>query len=193
MSAHLRSMLGTLHPGGVILFKRNIAEAAQTHALLREAQKTVGDPDVSLRGHGRRHRRSFSRCHRADSICRRRRASRIDEVVSQAREADRPATSCAGIQHRLCAVRRPAVRGIEERVGLTYGFGRSAGDGPLRARVSGRTSRCRNPRLRQAFSRTRRRQPRQPSRSAVDRQDLEATLERRPRSLSRDAPRILPS
>ena len=44
MSAHLRSMLGTLHPSGVILFKRNIAEAAQTHALLREAQKTVATP-----------------------------------------------------------------------------------------------------------------------------------------------------
>jgi beta-N-acetylhexosaminidase len=42
--AHLRSMLGTLHPGGVILFKRNTAEAAQTHALLREAQKTVATP-----------------------------------------------------------------------------------------------------------------------------------------------------
>ncbi len=44
VSAHLRSMLGTLHPSGVILFKRNIAEAAQTHALLHEAQKTVGTP-----------------------------------------------------------------------------------------------------------------------------------------------------
>ncbi|HEY4934577.1 MAG TPA: beta-N-acetylhexosaminidase [Terriglobales bacterium] len=41
MSARLRSMLGTLYPGGVILFKRNIVEAAQTHALLHEAQKTV--------------------------------------------------------------------------------------------------------------------------------------------------------
>jgi beta-N-acetylhexosaminidase len=44
VSAHLRSMLGTLQPGGVILFKRNIAEAAQTRALLHEAQKTVGTP-----------------------------------------------------------------------------------------------------------------------------------------------------
>src|SRR5450631_2739376 len=44
VSAHLRSMLGTLYPGGAILFKRNIAEAAQTHALLREAQKTVATP-----------------------------------------------------------------------------------------------------------------------------------------------------
>ncbi len=44
VSGHLRAMLGTLHPGGVILFKRNIAEAVQTHALLREAQKTVGTP-----------------------------------------------------------------------------------------------------------------------------------------------------
>ena len=44
MSAHLRSMLGTLHPGGVVLFKRNIAGAAQTHALLREMQKTAAPP-----------------------------------------------------------------------------------------------------------------------------------------------------
>jgi beta-N-acetylhexosaminidase len=44
VSARLRSMLGTFYPGGIILFKRNIAEAAQTHALLREAQKTVSIP-----------------------------------------------------------------------------------------------------------------------------------------------------
>jgi len=44
VSGHLRAMLGTLRPAGVILFKRNIAEAAQTHALLLEAQKTVGNP-----------------------------------------------------------------------------------------------------------------------------------------------------
>jgi beta-N-acetylhexosaminidase len=44
MSARLRSMLGTLHPGGFILFKRNLAEAAQTHALLREVQKTLTTP-----------------------------------------------------------------------------------------------------------------------------------------------------
>lgn len=41
MSARLRSMLGTLHPGGIILFQRNIEEAAQTHALLRDVQKAV--------------------------------------------------------------------------------------------------------------------------------------------------------
>ncbi len=44
MSARLRSMLGTLHPGGIILFQRNIEEAAQTHALLRELQKAVSTP-----------------------------------------------------------------------------------------------------------------------------------------------------
>ena len=44
VSAHLRSTLGTLHPGGIILFKRNVADAAQTHALLREVQKTVAAP-----------------------------------------------------------------------------------------------------------------------------------------------------
>lgn len=44
MSAQLRTMLATFQPGGVILFKRNIVEAAQTHALLRETQKAVITP-----------------------------------------------------------------------------------------------------------------------------------------------------
>jgi len=44
MSARLRDMLRALQPGGVILFKRNIEEAAQTHALLRDVQKLVGRP-----------------------------------------------------------------------------------------------------------------------------------------------------
>src|SRR3974377_245507 len=44
MSARLRDMLRTLQPGGVILFKRNIEEAAQTHALLRDVQKVAGRP-----------------------------------------------------------------------------------------------------------------------------------------------------
>ena len=44
VSARLRSMLGTLNPGGVILFKRNIEEGAQVHALLRHAQQVVATP-----------------------------------------------------------------------------------------------------------------------------------------------------
>ena len=44
MDDRLRTMLATLQPGGVILFKRNIEEAAQTHALLREVQKLAGRP-----------------------------------------------------------------------------------------------------------------------------------------------------
>ena len=44
VSARLRSMLGTLNPGGVILFKRNIEEAPQVHALLRHAQQVVATP-----------------------------------------------------------------------------------------------------------------------------------------------------
>ena len=40
----LRTVLITLRPGGVILFKRNIEEARQTHALLRDAQKVLGEP-----------------------------------------------------------------------------------------------------------------------------------------------------
>jgi beta-N-acetylhexosaminidase len=44
VSARLRTMLATFQPGGVILFKRNMAEAAQTHALLRAAQKSIETP-----------------------------------------------------------------------------------------------------------------------------------------------------
>ena len=44
LSSRLQMMLATLCPGGIILFKRNIDEPAQTHALLREAQKTASTP-----------------------------------------------------------------------------------------------------------------------------------------------------
>jgi len=44
VSAKLRSMLGTLQPAGVILFKRNIEEAAQVHTLLRHSQQAVPTP-----------------------------------------------------------------------------------------------------------------------------------------------------
>jgi beta-N-acetylhexosaminidase len=44
VSARLRTLLATFHPGGVILFKRNITDAAQTHALLRESQALVAVP-----------------------------------------------------------------------------------------------------------------------------------------------------
>jgi beta-N-acetylhexosaminidase len=44
MSARLRDMLATLSPSGVILFKRNIEEAVQTHALLRDVQTIAGRP-----------------------------------------------------------------------------------------------------------------------------------------------------
>ena len=43
-SARLRTMLATFQPGGVILFKRNIAEAAQTHNLLRHTEKASAVP-----------------------------------------------------------------------------------------------------------------------------------------------------
>ena len=47
VSARLRSMLGTLNPGGIILFKRNIEEATQVHGLLRNAQRVVASPMFS--------------------------------------------------------------------------------------------------------------------------------------------------
>ena len=44
MSAHLRAMLGTMQPGGIILFKRNLAESGQVYDLLRAAQAVVATP-----------------------------------------------------------------------------------------------------------------------------------------------------
>ena len=40
----LRAMLSNLHPGGVILFKRNIETTAQTHTLLRDIQNLLRRP-----------------------------------------------------------------------------------------------------------------------------------------------------
>lgn len=44
LCTRLRTMLATFEPGGVILFKRNIEEAAQTHALLRQIEKSSAVP-----------------------------------------------------------------------------------------------------------------------------------------------------
>ena len=44
MSARLRLMLTTVNPAGIILFKRNIEEAAQTHALLRDSRRIANIP-----------------------------------------------------------------------------------------------------------------------------------------------------
>jgi beta-glucosidase-like glycosyl hydrolase len=44
MSQRLRVMLGSLQPSGIILFKRNLEHAEQTHALLSEAQKAATIP-----------------------------------------------------------------------------------------------------------------------------------------------------
>ena len=44
LTARLRSMLGTISPGGIILFKRNLVEAAQVHDLLHAAERCAGTP-----------------------------------------------------------------------------------------------------------------------------------------------------
>jgi len=44
VTARLRSMLGTMQPGGIILFKRNIEEANQVHSLLHHSQRAVAAP-----------------------------------------------------------------------------------------------------------------------------------------------------
>ena len=43
-STRLRSMISSLQPGGIILFKRNITAARQTWDLLRETQKCIVTP-----------------------------------------------------------------------------------------------------------------------------------------------------
>lgn len=43
-SARLPRLFAELHPGGVILFSRNLEAAAQTHALLRDCRQAVSTP-----------------------------------------------------------------------------------------------------------------------------------------------------
>src|ERR1700743_2018160 len=43
-SKRLHAMLDSLRPAGIILFKRNVEHAEQTHALLRESQKASATP-----------------------------------------------------------------------------------------------------------------------------------------------------
>ncbi|HXE90408.1 MAG TPA: beta-N-acetylhexosaminidase [Terriglobales bacterium] len=42
--ARVRRLLTDLRPGGIILFTRNIADARQTHRLLKDCEATVGSP-----------------------------------------------------------------------------------------------------------------------------------------------------
>lgn len=44
LDERMRTIFTSLQPRGVILFKRNIEQAAQTHALLRDVQKLAGRP-----------------------------------------------------------------------------------------------------------------------------------------------------
>ena len=109
MSARLRSMLDTLHPGGIILFKRNIEDAAQTHALLRDVQKAVSTPlflCVDMEGGTVDRLRDVI----APVACRRRgRSRRFEEALPQAWPHHRRRSTRAGVQHRFCAGARPSV------------------------------------------------------------------------------------
>src|ERR1700754_4148795 len=44
MSPKLRTMISTLQPGGVILFRRNIEAAQQTYDLVEECRKSIAIP-----------------------------------------------------------------------------------------------------------------------------------------------------
>ncbi|HXZ80483.1 MAG TPA: beta-N-acetylhexosaminidase [Terriglobales bacterium] len=53
MGARLRTMLSSLQPGGVILFRRNIDSADQTYSLVQECRKSISTPSflcVDLEG-----------------------------------------------------------------------------------------------------------------------------------------------
>src|SRR5689334_13563275 len=44
MTAHLRQFISAIQPGGIILFRRNIAAAAQCFGLLAECRKEISTP-----------------------------------------------------------------------------------------------------------------------------------------------------
>ena len=183
VSAHLRSMLGTLHPSGVILFKRNITEAAQTYALLREAQKIVATPMfrcVDMEGG------TVDRFRDVIAPI----PSAADVAATGSLKLFRKHGKLIGQQLRALGFNTdfaPCVD-LRFRESKTALGSRTISLDPERQSAmparSWADSRCRNPRLWQALSWTRRSQHRQPSRSPVYRQDLEPTLERRPRPIS---------
>ncbi len=68
LTALERAWLRLVRPGGVILFRRNIADAQQTRALLLEATGFGSAQGCALRGRRRRDGESAARCAGADCI-----------------------------------------------------------------------------------------------------------------------------
>ncbi len=184
VSARLRLMLATLCPAGVILFKRNIEEATQTHALLREAQRTVSTPMflcVDMEG----------------------------GTVDRLRDVIAPVPSVADVAaagSKKLFRKHGRIIGAEVRaLGFNTDFApvldlqfeaskkvltsRTVSADPkeviaVRARIFARTARRKRSWLRQALPRTGRSQSGFAQRTAVDCEALEAAVERRPASLS---------
>ena len=120
LSSRLRMMLATLCPSGVILFKRNLEEAAQTHALLRDVQKAGSTPMflcVDMEGGTVDRLRDVIAPVPAVADVAAAGSQKLFRKHGRIIGARGPG---ARLQYRLRAGARSWVRGIEERVGLAH-------------------------------------------------------------------------
>ncbi len=160
VSTRLRLMLATLCPAGVILFKRNIAEATQIHALLREASKAVSTPMflcVDMEGG------TVDRLRDVIAPV----PSVADVAVAGSKKVFRNHGRILGEEVRALGFNtdfapdaRPAIGGIEECADITDGLRRSESGDPVRARVFARNAGCKCYWLRKALPRAGRSQSR---------------------------------
>ena len=137
MSSRLRVMLDKLQPGGIILFKRNLEHAEQTHALLSEAQKSSATPMflcVDMEGGTvDRLRDVIAPVPSVAEVA----ATGSKKLFRKHGTTDRRRGPRPRIQHRLRARARSAIRSIKERSDLAHRFRQSKANDSMRVRFCG--------------------------------------------------------
>ena len=176
MTPRLSSLLTRLQPAGVILFARNIRAAEQTWRLLRDCQKCVSTPlftCVDLEGGSvDRFRDVLGPAPSAADVF----ATGDRKLFRKHGHIIGENCRALGFNVDFAPVLDLAFEASRSVMSSRVGLGGSAGNGCLCARISGWAARRGRAGMRQAFSRPRRRQARQPSRTAGDREVAEETL-----------------
>ena len=184
VSSRLRTTLSTLQPGGIILFRRNIEAPVRptlsiANAIAISAPRHFS-PSIS------RVAPSIASATLSPYALGRRCCCRWTEKASaQTWASARCRVPHPRLQYRLHSLPRSPLAAIAERDDFAHYLSRSQGNRRRCPRNTARSSRLLHPELRKAFSRSRRRPPRQPQGHAGNRQALQASLGRRPLSLSR--------
>ena len=159
-----RAWLKLVRPAGVILFRRNIADARQTRALLDEAAalctaKSLRCVDVEG-GTVDRLRDALAPMPSAQAVARRRGKLGGSGLAREHGELVAQAVKAFGFNTTLAPVLDLALPESAQVMGTRLGGANGSGSGRIRARISGRLGGARRGRMRQAFSRLGRRNAR---------------------------------